>query len=153
MIAKLQYKKCGGNSASFMKVFLDTNLFLDAMLQNREFKKAPIELLNMCSRGKLMGYTSGISIGTITYFLQKATKSNASDLINAILKYVEVVSLSKEDFLLALTYGFQDLEDAYQCVAAEKAEGIDYIITRNEKDFKESKIPAITAEKFLEIMV
>lgn len=40
------------------------------------------------------------------------------------------------------------------CLQDECAKGIgaDYIITRNIKDFEQSKVPAITPEQFLEIM-
>lgn len=132
-----------------MTVFLDTNVFLDAMLQNRKFKKAPIEMLNLCSKGVIKGYTSGINLANITYFIQKATEENVTQVLISILKYIETVPLEKKDFLKALTYTFKDIEDAYQCVAAEKINP-EFLITRNIKDFKRCSVTVITAERFLE---
>lgn len=44
-----------------------------------------------------------------------------------------------------------DLEDAMQHEASVSA-GLDYIVTRNCKDFKNSAIPAVTPEEFLLIV-
>jgi predicted nucleic acid-binding protein len=132
-----------------MTVFLYANVFLDAMLQNRKFKKAPIEILNLCSKGKIKGYTSGINLANITYFIQKATEENVTEVVSSILKYIEIVPLEKKDFIKALTYNFGDPEDAYQCVASEKAKA-KYLITRNIKDFKKCSATIMTTEEFLE---
>ena len=130
------------------KLFWDTNVFLDAMLQNREFKEAPISILNSCSNGEILGYTSGISFANITYFLQKATTSNADILLRQILKSVQIITLEKEDFAKALSYKFKDIEDAYQLVAAQKVTDVEFLITRNIKDYKQSPIPIVTPEQY-----
>lgn len=120
------------------------------MLKDRVFKEAPVKILNLCSQKNIEGYTSGISFANVTYFIQKATKEKVEDLLNAILEHIQIIALEKADFLKALKYRFPDIEDAYQLVAAEKAVGIDFLITRNIKDFKKSSIPVITPEGFLE---
>ncbi len=97
-----------------MKIFLDTHLFLDAMLENRLFKDALVQILNLCSQKKVKAYTSGISFANVTYFIQKATKGNIADLLTAILEDIQIVSLEKVDFLKALKYAFSDMEDAYK---------------------------------------
>jgi predicted nucleic acid-binding protein len=43
--------------------------------------------------------------------------------------------------LEALTYAAPDFEDAVQ-VASARASGAEYIVTRNEKDFRDSLVPA-----------
>lgn len=132
-----------------MKVFLDTNVFLDAMLENRQFKEAPVKILNLCSQKRIDAYTSDISFANITYFIQKATRGNVEVLLRAILEDITIVSFEKADFIKALKFGFADIEDAYQGVAAEKIGDVDYLITRNIKDFKKSSIPVITPEDFV----
>ncbi len=49
---------------------------------------------------------------------------------------------------MALKSGIDDFEDAVQYYAAKSAH-VDFIITRNIKDYKESTIPVLTAEQFL----
>lgn len=43
---------------------------------------------------------------------------------------------------------FLDLEDSMQHQSAVSS-GLDYIVTRNIKDFEKSDIPAVTPEEFL----
>ena len=57
--------------------------------------------------------------------------------------FVYVEALEREEF--------SDFEDCLQDECA-KGIGADYIITRNVKDFEQSKVPAITPEQFLEIV-
>ncbi|WP_412466784.1 hypothetical protein [Pedobacter sp. KLB.chiD] len=44
---------------------------------------------------------------------------------------------------------YKDVEDALQILGAYKIEGLDYIVTRNIKDFKNSEIPAFPPDKLL----
>ena len=62
-----------------------------------------------------------------------------------------VVELGIEDLTAATKLDFEDFEDAVQSVGAERVNA-DYIITRNVKDFKNSRAPALSPLKFLEII-
>ena len=44
---------------------------------------------------------------------------------------------------------FRDFEDALQYYSA-KQEGIDYLITRNKKDFSASEIPVFEPQEFID---
>ncbi len=46
---------------------------------------------------------------------------------------------------------FKDFEDCLQDRCARKADA-KYIITRNTEDFSESEVPAISPEKFLNVI-
>ena len=66
-----------------------------------------------------------------------------------IVSSFQIITEKKEDFLSVLTSeGFFDLEDSLQMKCAEKA-NLDYIVTENLKDFKESKIPAVSINEAL----
>ncbi len=59
------------------------------------------------------------------------------------------IALLMDLFLEALgDSGFFDLEDSLQMKCAEKA-SLNYIVTENLRDFKESKIPAISIDEAL----
>jgi predicted nucleic acid-binding protein len=51
---------------------------------------------------------------------------------------------------LALASDFNDFEDAIQYYTAKEG-GIDYLLTRNKKDYKRAGITVMTAEEYLEI--
>ncbi len=70
---------------------------------------------------------------------------------NVIRKFkvlVNVLPLDDKIVDLALNSEFKDFEDAIQFYTAIE-NGQDLIITRNQQDFKESKIPVMTAEEFI----
>ncbi|HET7115182.1 MAG TPA: PIN domain-containing protein [Hanamia sp.] len=132
-----------------MKIFIDTTIFLDALLKCEPFKKHAEDLLNLCDERVFNAYTSCVSFINITYFLQKFSKVDYAGSLEKILNTITIIPLENTDFKKALTLNFSDSEDAYQAVAALKERGIKYIITRNVKDFKKSKVKAISAEDFL----
>ena len=60
-----------------------------------------------------------------------------------------MVDLREKDILKAAELDFCDYEDALQSVCASRA-GVDYIVTRNIKDFKNSKVIAIRPSDLFE---
>ncbi|MBQ3799030.1 MAG: PIN domain-containing protein [Treponema sp.] len=69
-----------------------------------------------------------------------------------LLKLRSVLNVVGEDdttvFAAARNTGFPDFEDSMQHESALSA-GTDYIITRNPKDFKDSRIPVCSPAEFL----
>lgn len=71
-------------------------------------------------------------------------------VLKGLCKIFDIISVDKMKIWSALnSEGFKDIED---CVISECAlsADADYIITRNVKDFSESKVKAITPEEFLQ---
>lgn len=132
-----------------MKIFIDTNIFLDALLKREPFKKYAEELLNLCDERVFTAFTSCVSFINITYFLQKFNTGGYTDSLHNILNTIAIIPLENKDFKKALTLNFSDTEDAYQSIAALKERGMGFIITRNVNDFKKSTVKAISAEDFL----
>lgn len=135
-----------------MRLYLDTNIFLDATLPNRTDQQDARRLFNLIASGAAVAYTASFSIATITYFLQKVFKEDTASIVEEILMYIDVVDLQKDDFIVGHTLGFDDLEDAYQYMAAQKAGRIDYIVTQNVKDFKQSAIDIIKPAALLKLL-
>ena len=132
------------------KVFLDTNVFLDLFLDRGEFAQAAETILLWCKNDKLHGFTSTISIANIYYLLaQQKSKPETKKILRHLLDIVSVPVTIKKDLVLAIESSFNDFEDAIQYYSAMNIEGMDYIVTRNKKDFKMSKIPVVTSEEFV----
>ncbi len=68
-----------------------------------------------------------------------------------LLRLLHDVPLGDADFQQALVLGRGDLEDAVQAAAALKI-GADYLITRNERDFRGCSIPIRTAGEILALL-
>jgi predicted nucleic acid-binding protein len=133
-----------------IKVFLDTNVFLDLLLERGEFADASEKILRWCEEGELTGVTSALNIANIYYIVKKQkSKSETKKVIRNLLGFIGIANTTKKDLLLALDSSFDDFEDAIQYYSALNIDDINFIITRNIKDYNHSTIPVITSEDFV----
>ena len=74
-----------------------------------------------------------------------------AEKINEILKKLSLIftfeNFNVSDMSTAAEMQWDDFEDAIQSVTAKRIHA-DYIITRNEKDFRKSDVTALTATEF-----
>ena len=88
-------------------------------------------------------------MATVAYLVERQQSALAArDFIRGLLGWAEVARTGRADALSALDWAMPDLEDALQAAAAVAC-GAQAIITRNERDFKGSPVPAMTPEAFL----
>lgn len=128
-----------------MKFFIDTNIFLDIVLDRKEGKKAT-NFVNECILNKNKIYISWHTLSNLFYILEKNINNQMAKLsVKDILHFAHVVTVGHEDAKLALDLVMTDFEDALQIVSAQ-AVSADYIITRNKKDFINSPIRAVAPE-------
>ena len=72
------------------------------------------------------------------------------DVLNKLQMIFRIAALSEADLKHASEMEWKNYEDAIQCATAERV-GADFIITRNVKDFLQSrKVLAYTPSEFLE---
>ncbi len=133
-----------------MNLLLDTNIVVD-VLRRREFDYRESRLL--LALGKLHEFELWISpsqLSDLFYVLTAGGKKRLAravgEELSALLSFVHVCTLGHEEARAALTCGFYDLEDAlvYQAARSVRAEAI---ITRNQKDFEASPIPAYSSRE------
>jgi hypothetical protein len=70
--------------------------------------------------------------------------------LRQILLKVELLDGHPLDCKWALESEMPDYEDALIAFAAQR-QGVDFIITRNKKDFAASPVPALTPGEFIEL--
>ncbi len=135
-----------------MRVLIDTNIMLDYILERDPYTVYSNKIFELCISDKLECVVAAHSITNAYFILRKFMTSE--ERRTALLDICEIVSVAGVDeskIIGALSRNeFSDFEDCVQdeCAAAC---GADFIITRNEKDFAESKVKAISAEDFLKI--
>jgi len=132
-----------------MKILIDTNIVLDFLLVRTPFFENAQKLMRMISDGKTQAYITANSITDIVYITRKEySPDEIRSAIFDLLDNMDIIGVSREDIILAFDIKFNDFEDALQSVCSEK-EDIDYIVTRNKKDFTHSKVEAIDISDFL----
>lgn len=133
-----------------MRVFLDTNILVDLLSDRPPFSSEALEVFSLAEKGKVKLYTSTHSIATTHYILKKHVgEKHLRHLLSELSDKIEVLDITQSILKSSLKSAHRDFEDAIQMIAAESVGEMDYILTRNLKDFKTSVIPAISVREFL----
>jgi len=132
-----------------MVVLIDANVLLDFLITRETFYKASSEIITKCACKRLDGYIAFHSIPNLWYILRKIPEEKRRKWISDICEFLRVEGVGHEDVVKAIGMAeFKDFEDCLQDRCAERIHA-EYIITRNEKDFEGSVVPAVSPEKFL----
>ncbi len=131
-----------------MKLFLDTNILIDLAADRKPFSKWAFQIFRESKAGRWTLYTSSSSILTTYYIIEKniGTKK-AKQTIKILLKRIEIIPIDKLQLQSALMTSFEDYEDGVQHECAKALGDIDFIVTRNTKDFRTSIITIASPEE------
>ena len=107
------------------------------------------KIWKLCETDQVEGFVSGLTFSNLVYVMRKELTSEA---INEVFKGLSLIfqftELAVSDIAKAAELQWDDFEDAIQSVTAQRVHA-DCIITRNIKDFKQSRIVALTPSEFL----
>jgi len=121
---------------------------LDVSLQRKPFYLPALNLLELCYQSHFKALTSSIAFINTNYFLNKLAPQTRLQALKRLRSVVSIIEVNEAIIDMALASEFSDFEDGVQFYTAKGA-GVDTIITRNIKDYKQSTIPVLTAEEFL----
>lgn len=128
-------------------IFLDTNIVLDILNNEREKHKQAIVLWNILVLKKYTIIISEDMLSTIFYI--NKDKNKTLEFFRVITKRWEVVSFGKEVIKSAINLSLEkklDIEDVLQCLCA-KENGCDVFIT-NDKTFHDCGMKIMSSEEF-----
>jgi predicted nucleic acid-binding protein len=132
------------------KLFIDTNIMMDLLGERILHYESIAKVATLADKGKIKMVVSAFSYPTVYYLLSKFESSeNVKEKLRKFRIISEVSDLDEITIEKGLASDFKDFEDALQYHCALKAE-CDIILTRNAKDFKESTIPVMSADEFLQ---
>jgi predicted nucleic acid-binding protein len=131
------------------KITLDVNILMDFLFKREGHEKAA-EIFSRCTKKEINGFICAHEITTLSYFLGKSVKdkNKTKKAISGIMKIFKIIEINEKILSNALYSAIDDFEDAVIEVSS-RAKNIDYIITRNGKDFKKSTVTALTPEELL----
>lgn len=132
-----------------MRVLIDTNIILDLLCNREGFADDAARLIKLCEIKQIEGYVSALSIPNIVYIMRKELdRERISAIIQTLSSILTIADLKGGDMLKAASLSMNDFEDALQSVCATRIRSI-FIVTRNLKDFANSKVPAIKPDELL----
>ncbi len=129
-----------------MKIFIDTNIFLDLILKRDYFDKALL-IFNAIEKRIFEGIIADITILNIDYIAKKQVK-DLRDFLKLINLLFTVVGADNNMIEKALRIENNDLEDNLQYLLAKKYE-CELIIT-NDKAFYSKDIQTVSSQEFVE---
>jgi predicted nucleic acid-binding protein len=132
------------------RLFIDTNVMMDLLGERVPHYDAIAKIATLADNGEVKMVVSAFSYPIVYDLL---TKFESSDKVKEKLRKFKIISemsdLDETIIEKGLASNFSDFEDALQFHCAIKAD-CEIIITRNAKDFKESAIPIMSGEEFLQ---
>lgn len=132
-----------------MRLYLDTNVILDLILNRPPFFDDIARIITLYEMGECELFTSSVSIVNCNYILGKnIDRKQVIDNLKILRSFCSILAVSELEIDTSLNSNFKDFEDAVQYFTCIKND-CDFIITRDLKDFKNSEIPAISPGEFL----
>lgn len=143
-----------------MKVFIDTNIFLEYFEQRREYPSVG-RLFNAIEEGKIKGVVSIGCVYTLAYLIRMELKRQGifrpeqtlqlRSTLNTILSMVSAVGVTHKRLVQGVNdIDFDDLEDSFQYQSAIQSK-CDALVTINLHDYSKvdtSKIEILSPTEF-----
>jgi len=134
-----------------MNILVDTNVVLDILLNRQPWYKNSALIFGLSQQNIIKSYVSASSITDIFYITQKEHgKIAAKEALKRILQVFFPATVTDRNIYQALKLEWEDFEDSLQYLVGEDL-SVDYIVTRNVKDFALSSIETVTPEQFIQI--
>ena len=134
------------------KVLVGTDVIMDFITKREPLKNEAAELFNIADKRQIDLYVSSLCLNNIYYLLRKIIGHKKTiETLQKLIDIADVLSVDKKGVLSALNSKFNDFEDAIQHFSAVENGNIDVIVTRNLKDYKQSKIAVMTAKSFVNL--
>lgn len=130
-------------------LLIDTNIVIDLLAKRENFYKEAQELFTLADNSAVNLYISALTFADTYYLLSKHYK--AEDTRKILIRFkvlVTVLAIDDKIIELALASDFKDFEDAIQYHVALDNK-LNILITRNKKDFKNARLPILTAREYL----
>ena len=136
-----------------IKVFFDTNIMIDVIGRREQFCLPSLQIMSLADRGQIRIFVSAMSYATASFILGRDNKE--LDIFKEFAKFMKITTTTLVDSLTieqSVESKFKDFEDAMQYFSAMNGD-IDYIITRNKKDFTASDIPVFEPQEFVDYLL
>jgi len=129
------------------KFLIDTNVMLDILFKREPFYDHSRYALELIVNSDSKACVSVQSMSDIFYLVSKnKTQAGSWRAIEKMSLLFEIIGITADDSMDVLCSDFNDYEDGLIAFSA-KRNGVDAIITRNEKDFFESDLLLINPKE------
>lgn len=134
-------------------IFLDTNVIIDFLADRRPFSVIAAEIFNAALSGNVKIFISSVSYNNIYYILrQSLSHTETIKLLEQLSEMTEIADVTEAIIKKSLKSEFKDFEAAIQYNCALTISKLDFIVTRDSKDFKKSTLPVMNPQEAISII-
>lgn len=134
------------------KLFIDSDMVIDFFTDREPHANPASELFDLNEKGEVALFLSAVSINNLYYIVRRYLGHKKTlEVIEELLDMTEIIGTTRKEIVQALKNDFKDFEDSVQYSSALTIEGIEAIITRNIKDYRNSKIAVMTPLNYLKM--
>lgn len=136
-----------------MKILIDTNVVIDALTSREPWSESAEKIFLMAANHTIDMYITASSATDIYYLVRKYLHSTekAKQIMGKLYSLTGILEVTGADCMEALASPVNDYEDAVvEKVASRK--DMDYIVTRNIKDYQEGNTKAVLPDDFIKIV-
>ena len=136
-----------------IKAYIDCNILLDWLLNREPFSSYSAKIVELTENKKIMSLVSPLTLANSYYIITKEiNKRIADEFISDCLRIFSVIGITSKNVEEAVFNRYKSFEDdIHASIAAEN--NVDYLVTRNKKDFKSEEFKVLDAEEFLKIFL
>jgi predicted nucleic acid-binding protein len=132
-----------------MKVFFDTNVVLDVLLERKPFYSDSVAVWTMAEQGAIIGIIAAISCTNIAYIINRLrNRAAVRTALSALRDVFTIAATDGQTIFQSMDAKFDDFEDAVQYFTALHA-GVDCIVTRKPGHFPRAGCPVVSPAEFL----
>lgn len=135
--------------ANSVSILVDLNVVIDVIQYRQPFYEDSAGVIDAVVRQQVSGRLAAHSVTTLFYVISRLrSRETAVTALTGLLDAFTVATVDDAVVRTALSWGWQDFEDAVQMAAAVEAD-VNYIVTRNPQDFQNGPIPVLQPPAFL----
>lgn len=134
-----------------MRVLFDTCVVMDVLQRREPFWVDAYAAFFAVANRRAQGFLTAKSFTDIYYLTHRTThdKSETRKILTSLLITFDLLDTSAFDCRKALLSDGRDYEDAVMMETAARS-GMDRIITRNVRDYRQSSVPVVLPSEFME---
>lgn len=135
-----------------MRVLIDTCVIIDALQSREPFKDDAEKIFILAANKRFDGFITAKSVTDIYYLIHRATHcdKDTRKILSNLFVIFEPIDSAGLDCLKAISSEISDYEDAVMSETALRT-GMEYIVTRNIKDYVKSAVSVCTPKDFLDL--
>lgn len=136
-----------------MKILVDTNIIIDALTGREPFKDMAEQIFILAANRITDMYITASSATDIYYLVRKHLHSTEQSklIMSKLYELFNILDVTSSDCIDALSGNMKDYEDAVVSCCAYRSQ-MQYIVTRNIKDYELSKVPALLPSDFIKLI-